>query len=447
MKRNFVKTVVFIITAILIVLSCGCESQSVTDNIEIPEYQSDEEMMIGIWLEPINTFEDYKLAKDAGITHIITSGSYEGGPATNEFKKTMGFCEDLGLKVIIRSCNTYPYVDLVDDYRELSSAIVGINYWDEPFVADYPKLAEMAEGHINKYGDDLLYFVNLSPNVIAPGWHPWGDDETYAEYVDRLYTEVLSKIIVGKKMISCDHYPIQEINGVRALGTTWLSNLGFIAEAAKKYNCDTNFFVASASWEGYPEPTLEDLRFTFITEMAFGIRNFTYYTYNTYAEGLDYEATGVVSSIKSGKVNPVYYAVSQVNKELKSIEDVYLSFKWEGVMPVVGSQFQGTMEPAYKIMETNKITTLKSIDCIKSYSCEQNTLFGAFKDKDDRDGLVVTNYNLPYSGKNGKTTIEFNDAKKALVYKNGERFIYNLSNNKLNLRLDAGEGVFIIPLA
>ena len=43
-------------------------------------------------------------------------------------------------------------------------------------------------------------------------------------------------------------------------------------------------------------------------------------------------------------------------------------------------------------------------------------------------------------------SFEFANANRAIVYRNGERQIYEVKGGKLDLKLAAGEGVFVIPV-
>ena len=440
MRKRRLKTFVATLISIILLLSMtGCGED--WSDIEIPVYENDQSMMLSGWLEPIHTLEDYKLAKESGLTHIFFAGTYIGGRETPEFEQAMEYCDQVGLDVIIRSVNTYPFTD-TRDYRDFP-AVTAINYWDEPFDTDFDKLSELADYHMEKYGDDLLFFVNLNPSETAPGWHPWSEDKTYEEYVDEFYDTVLSKITEGTKMISSDYYPLQVNSGVQSIKSGWLRCAEFIAQAAKKHNTDTNFFIQSSSWLQYPEMTLNDLRFQFSTLMTFGIRNFSYYTYNSYMEGEYGETIGLVSSIRSGKTNPVYYHAQKVNSELKAIEKVYLSFKRQGVMPVIGTMNESGFSQSFSSLSH----PLDNIEFIDKYQMTQDTLLGSFVDGEGRDGLMVTNFTHPEAGEASDVKIKFKNARRVVMYKNGEQLIYNLKNNTINFRLDAGQGVFMIPLS
>lgn len=172
-----------LVCALLTVVFAGCSNeQDDWDKTEVPQYTVEREMMIGAWVEPINTLEDYRLAKDMGITHLYLAGDYTGGRHTQEFEQLLELCEQVGLKAIIRAVNDPNFND-ARDYSEFP-AVTGISYWDEPFDTEFDKVAALADYHMATYGDKLEFVTNLNPNETSDGWHPWSDSKTYSEYVN-----------------------------------------------------------------------------------------------------------------------------------------------------------------------------------------------------------------------------------------------------------------------
>ena len=141
-----------------------------------------------------------------------------------------------------------------------------------------------------------------------------------------------------------------------------------------------------------------------------------------------------------------YYWAQEVNSEISKFDHVYLSFDWDGVMGVNGTN-NTESDPEYVNSSFNLLATpLEQLDCATKVTATEDTLIGQFKDKDGRDGLIVTNFNEPTADLSDTVDFEFKDANRAVVYKNGERKIYEVKNNKLRLKLATGEGVFVIPV-
>lgn len=88
---------------------------------------------------------------------------------------------------------------------------------------------------------------------------------------------------------------------------------------------------------------------------------------------------------------------------------------------------------------------MESLDKISSVTATQDTLVGQFHDKDGNKGYVVTNFSDPYDELDDKVVLNFKDVNRAIVCRGGERKVYQIENNKLELDLGAGEGAFVIP--
>ena len=188
----------------------------------------------------------------------------------------------------------------------------------------------------------------------------------------------------------------------------------------------------------------DDLTFQVYTDMAFGINGFTYFTYRkSFLGGF---GGGCVENDVSCKPTEVYYWAQETNEAINKFDHVYLSFDWNGVMGVNGKNNVAD-DPEYENASfMNLATPLKELDCAKSVSATEDTIIGQFKDKDGRDGLMVTNFSEPTTGLRDVVSFEFKKANRAIVYRNGERKIYEVKKNKLDLKLACGEGVFVIPV-
>ena len=59
---------------------------------------------------------------------------------------------------------------------------------------------------------------------------------------------------------------------------------------------------------------------------------------------------------------------------------------------------------------------------------------------------MVTNYTEPTQGLNTRIDFNFTNANRAIVYRNGLKKVYEVKDGKLNLNLESGEGMFVIPV-
>lgn len=410
-----------------------------------PEYEDNKSMWIGGWDVPINTKEDYKMAKDMGLTHMFIDGIFaERG--SEEYKQQLRYCEEVGLKAIVgmdTSLDNTAGVQLDETDYSSFPAVDMINVWDEPYGNVFEDCAKRIDRLNEIYDNNMTLYVNQSPyNPLSAT--TLTDNETF---LNKVYDELLSKM-PGRKIFSTDVYPLLESYGSYELDTGWLSKMEAYANFTKKYRsegAEFHMFIQSYSDGGRRDIlSKDDLTFQVYTDMAFGINGFTYFTYRkSFLGGF---GGGCVENDVSCKPTEVYYWAQETNEAINKFDHVYLSFDWNGVMGVNGKNNVAD-DPEYENASfMNLATPLKELDCAKSVSATEDTIIGQFKDKDGRAGLMVTNFTDPVDMQNSVVSFEFKNANRAVVYRGGERKIYEVKNNKVDLRLAPGEGIFVIPV-
>lgn len=432
--RRFVAALCCLAMVCTISLS-GCKHE-----ITLPDYSDGPEMMIGGFHNPLPYIEDFQLAKDAGFTHmLVDSELIDGAFGSQAYMDALELCNQVGIKSIPQVLGQADDAGIWDgiDFRQTPS-VVGLAHWDEPTMDTIPKIARFAEMHVEKYGEDLLFFVNLYPGYADSA----ALGGTFDNYVATYCAEVLEKIPAGRRLLSYDYYPILEISGQKILRSTWLADNETIMKYAKQYGAETHAYIQAVEhWGQFPVMSEAELRWQFAVYMAQGFRNFTYFTYCGTDDGEFGDA--LVSSEVSGVTYPTYDYAKTVNLELKAVEKAYLSFDYIGLMPVIGiynetgnnANFAALKEP------------LESIPFIEKYATSQDTLMGQFKDKDGRDGLFVTNFSDPRAQLFDMVQIKFADAEQLVVYTKGERKVYVLKNGTFTYELEPGQGAFMIPLS
>ena len=120
---------------------------------------------------------------------------------------------------------------------------------------------------------------------------------------------------------------------------------------------------------------------------------------------------------------------------------------WQGVCPVLGTN-NTSKDPNYYNKTIDSMTTPLSINKlsgIKNVTSDEDIIIGYMKDKKGNSGFMVVNYNETHLNKKVNLNMEFNGFTKADLYQNGERTTIDLSNNNLPIKLNVGEGVFVIP--
>ena len=439
------------VSTVLAVSGCAGKTMS-TAGETYPTYADDKEMMIGGWDSPIPTKENYQAAKDMGLTHIFLDQVY-AKMDSELYADILSWCEEIGLKTLLMTgsnLGTSSMADWTEDDWELlyqraeSPAADMICYWDEPYVENFEDIKALVDRHNAQYGnsaDAPTFYVTFNPSAHV---NSSGETIPYADYADRLWEEALSGL-EGKKFLSTDVYPLISGGGSTSVLSTWLPTLETMATLAADNDADFHMFIQSY-WDvngsngARRRINEEDLSYQVYTCMAFGITGFSYFTYTE--SFLSDQMTGGCVTRKDCTPTELYGWAQKLNTEIKKFDNVYLSFDWQGVYPVVGSENESGFVPAYDLLKS----PLTSLSCASAVKATQDTLVGQFQDKDGNDGLIVTNYSDPAAGLIDEVSLTFRDANRALVYRNGERTVYVLQDGVLDLTLEAGEGIFVIPV-
>ena len=447
-KRKKLSAIVLALAMLVAALGAfaGCNKESGTSADEkYPAYASGKHMWIGGWDVPLNTLEDYQMAKDMGLTHMFMDSAFAARD-TEEYFDQLRYCEQVGLKAILghdTATNNVAGSQMSDyDYTQFA-AVDMINLWDEPYGTNFNEVAERVDKakEIYKTNPDVTLYVNLSPNhEMFSGDHS-NDIEGYLTAIE---STVLDKI-EGRRIYSTDIYPLVTRGGVNAVATSWLHTMSIYAQHAKKNNGEFHMFIQNYGDKGTTRDITSkaDLTFQINTDMAFGIDGFSYFTYRQSLLGF---TGGCVENNVSCTPKDAYWWAKEINGELAAWDEVYMSSDWQGVKPVLGS-VNLEEDPDYFNLAFNGIVDpLTEWQCANAIIATQDTLAGEFKDADGNYALMLSNYTEPTDQLKDEVSITFKKANRALVYKNGKRTVYEVKKNKVNIKLAAGEGAFVIPL-
>lgn len=441
MKYCKLSAAALILVFVFVFALAGCTPANET----YPEYEDNKSMWIGGWDVPMNTLEDYQMAKDMGLTHMFIDNMF-AKKGTDAYAMQLQYCQQVGLKAIVgmdTSLNNEAGVQLDETDYSVYPAVDMINVWDEPYMQNFEELANRIDRLNEIYDGKMQLYVNQSP------YNPKTATQMVSsqEFLTAVWNQTLSKIN-GRKIFSTDIYPLIEKYGSYELDTGWLSKMEAYANFTKQYRdqgAEFHMFIQSYSDSDRRDVLSKaDLSFQVYTDMCFGINGFTYFTYRkSFLGGF---GGGCVENDASCKPTDTYYWAQELNSEIAKFDHVYLSFDWEGVTGINGSN-NFVDDPTYENPSFSQFATpLESLNGIKKVSATEDTLIGQFKDKEGRAGFVVTNFTEPTNMLKDVVSFEFANANRAIVYRNGERQIYEVKGGKLDLKLAAGEGVFVIPV-
>ncbi len=269
--------------------------------------------------------------------------------------------------------------------------------------------------------------------------------------MDETYKKILSKLN-GPKWLSVDYYPLIYRDALDENGKTyvrkyidanWLLNIEMVAEKKKLHpELQTHFFIQAMGFgTDRRQPDAEDLGLQAYVLMAFGIDSFSYFCYYTPPTGGEFNE-GMYALIKrDGSKSDLYHAAKKLNNDILFFDHVYFQFEWQGVY---GHEARGERNNAFYNLQ-NSMRRLPAT-VVSNFESTEDALVGYFEDKDRRPGLMLVNYTETSLNLTNKIDIEFKDAVKVVVYKDGKRSVADTNQGKFSIQLKKGEAAFIIPV-
>lgn len=418
----------------------------------------------------------YKKLSEAGFTKALAlyegNSNAEGEDAfetirlkSEEAERTamivLDIAEKYGVKYWVRDWSFYGLGRLYandlqtkDDYEKVIAEMFDDEnpYIDHPayggnFGFDEPQTTMEMQGmawqaeFYNKYikensdtGGEI--FFNLLPSYGSV---------TYSEDVDYYMENVAPHV----GYVSYDFYPYHNNGTENYVKETYYYNYELMAEKCKENNCELRAFVqAKGDFTGMRNmDSIADLRFQIYSGLAFGVREFSYYTYSSAVNETNYTSDDGYSlyDYKTNTYTWVYDAAKQVNNEVKTMEDAYDAYEWEAIMCKTANEMIDNQ------IFANLAHPIEEHDRMEIISCTQDVAAGIFKAKDadrkEEDAFMFVNVTEPSAGLENEVTVKFENAKALLMYRLGEKEIVELDGSgEYTFLLQPGEGRFVIPL-
>ncbi len=428
------------------------------------------ELYLGAWCEPNGTDEAFERYKEIGFNVMYLMNKVQYNSSTLDHYLKMGEKHDVKM-IIANGANRaaptslrYQTAFSLADYP----AFYGIHACDEP-QGDGTKRDETAP--------------NYKPEVAATektGWKEYNTiyDYMYAEYeyleetypgkyysnvlnfspekggfghgsMNAYVTHVLSKMDKEDRVLEYDKYPYSYDarmgNGFR---DTFHWNFLETAKIAKEYEVGKRVFYYQ-QWFPYAlrsQLSTQELTYQFYTAMCFGFNGFVAYKYASY--WTDYnDIVDFTMNSAWGETELNYYNQMAFD-EIKKFDHIYLNFadNWEGIIKVKGTEYSSPLLEKGLGRLTGE-GVLSTHEGIESISASHDTLVGAYKDGDGRNGYMISNQSYSLDRMTDTVSVKFKNAKKALVIEKGEQKEVELVNGQYTVQLAPGSGVFVIPLA
>lgn len=429
----------------------GCASQGQSKDasgnkladasVEFPRYTDNgTSFRFGVYFPPIGvlrTEQHYREMAEANINFVFgDEQSHLGRLGELELCAKYGMkymLHDKHIQELIRADSAGPkeikyMLDLIGLYID-HSAFAGIHLIDEPNFTNLPTIKQFTDAIWEKY-PDIEINVNMHP--IWQTGPVYVGTEGYEAYIDAIYE-------VSPGLLSYDNYPLYkgDANSPPYIGSTNTRNLEVIARKAKQYGVPFYNFLQTIEAYGFSvsraSDNYEEIAWQFNCDLAYGISGIFTFTYRQVGE------LAIKAMLrKDGTLTETYYAFKEYTDELVKWDYVYEKFSWEGTMLFKKA---GTYLDDFDTVTTAR----KSHPRIRSVTNTQHTMIGTFVDHEQRDGFFVVNYLDPYYKLTNNVTIEFNDAKYALIYERGLRRVVETDNGKVTFNFEGGGAAFVIP--
>ena len=119
-----------------------------------------------------------------------------------------------------------------------------------------------------------------------------------------------------------------------------------------------------------------------------------------------------------GETELNYYNQVALN-EIKNFDYIYLNFAddWQGVMKVPGSEYTDGAMGNFSYLTGEYV--LDSYAGISAVSATQDTIIGVMKDKEGRDGYMLSNQSFTLDRRTDTVSVTFANATHALVVEKG----------------------------
>ena len=402
---------------------------------------------------PMPTPDRLQKYAEAGFTYYNHTEDYvvrdkEGGGITDEYFEAIDNAHKAGLKVVLRTMrrNSPDYYDGIND--EFKGKVEGFYFADEPsyYYVDWygstpiEKLSKIVEWY-NAHGGDTLFHVNLLQDYGMRLVHR--EVPKYEDYLD-LYIETILKKVKGEKSLSTDHYPIAFDDNGNHIKESAIKDYYLIANHSKTLKAEghdirTCFCIQICKDKGlhlrYPVCT-EDVTFQTNFAIAFGAKMLEYYRYAADSEAV------IMPKMVQDTYGEAYEWIKEANKRVHALGEYALKYDWVNTKTSLGTdKVDEHNRSAFATVEKFQPESFKEL---KAFSSTADAIVSEFVDADGKMAYMAVNYTEPTSAIVNTVTFTFEGKTKAIAVKEGQRQDLALKDGKLEIVLNAGEGVFVI---
>lgn len=398
------------------------------------------DLVLGLWDDAIpagditqedflktNTYKALEAAKANGMKYFVMDNMLRGMARS-------GSLSDAKLNKIPDRLAIYMNHD----------AFGGIHLDDEPSATHFANTEKVRQKIEQTIGKDKDIYVNLfgSRATVAQLSGSANKAMTYDEYMKQFNAKT------NFTRVSYDNYPFYyKADDTNPDMVMWFENLETAAKYATKdkpinicvQSCDmdpsrgtgggdfteSNYYAQIRSQN--------DISFQLYTGMAFGVQQFTYFTYWT---PNDPEIVKGMITL-DGKKTDIYEYVKQSNEEIKKFENEFLSYDYVKTIAVPKNGEDLTYL-------TSMLT--ENISETTNFASSEEVVVGEFKMNSGHNAFMIANATEPRFKQDATTVINFKKKyDKAILIVKGEKSVVDIIGDKLEVNVGSGSGVFVMP--
>ncbi len=387
--------------------------------------------LIGGWLAPENTSKAYELVKECGINTMFLLGSYSGTLGDDLQIDSVKACNEAGVNAIPTvNVNT---LDVTDERLKGFNNVPAILIYDEPHIKLIKPLKKAIKQFKDYYDKNTKFIINLLPsytplNVLKT--------TSYEKYLKSMFR--LNENSKKRSILSLDFYPLFKRDYGLFLTPMWLPCLSLFADYSLKLNIPLHCFIQTMAFAIGNDvvQSYELLRLQLCVYLSFGFSGFTHFCYaspGVYKEDFFEHQTGIVG--RKCEKTPLFDRVKKVNAYVQYFAPYYLSYKYCGTFGLCNCEkYSEAFADWKKTIDIND-TVINNIEC------NDAILVGCFKKGKKKSGFFITNYEfLP--NLTSKVKLNFKQKVDIKIHQNNSTLSIK-NSDKIDLRLEAGEGVFI----
>lgn len=275
-----------------------------------------------------------------------------------------------------------------------------------------------------------------------------GLKEAYTSYIEGFITAT------GCDRLSVDEYPFRT-GGFRV---GYYSGLQLLAEICKTQSVELTYVmqVCSGNVNGvnpYSEMTLSDMYLQVYSSLGFGVSNLGFYTFS---QGTANQNDSYCMVDNEGNLNPSYGYVQTVLAEVLAMDDVLLSYEYQGArIYTQTNKFDYTyldigvtgyfgFDNSYQFEKLASVAVDDDLALVTEMMNETNGLYMYMVQNVTASHYVGEGANQEDG--TVQVTLDFGNTTCIAIYEEGELRYQNILDGTFSVTLESGRAIFIIPL-